>query len=75
MGTILDQAFDIKVRTGLHCAPAAHKTVATYPLGTIRLSPGYFNTAEDIDITLEALNKIAAMKSLKGLEMENEPRG
>ena len=70
MGTILDQAFDIKVRTGLHCAPSAHKTV-----GTIRLSPGYFNTAEDIDITLEALNKIAATKPLKGLEMENEPRG
>jgi len=57
-GTILDQAFDIKVRTGLHCAPAAHKTVGTYPLGTIRLSPGYFNTAEEINLTLEALRKI-----------------
>jgi len=58
VGAILDQAFDIKVRTGLHCAPAAHKTVGTYPLGTIRLSPGYFNTEEDIDVTLQALGEI-----------------
>jgi cysteine desulfurase family protein len=58
-GAILDQTFDIKVRTGLHCAPAAHKTLGTYPLGTIRLSPGYFNTAEEIDITLRAIEKMA----------------
>ena len=59
LGAILDQAFDIKVRTGLHCAPAAHKTLCTYPLGTVRLSPGYFNTVEEIDMTLRALEKIA----------------
>jgi len=59
IGTILDQAFDIKVRTGLHCAPAAHKTLGTYPLGTIRLSPGYFNTVEEIGLMLQALEKIA----------------
>jgi len=58
VGAILDQAFDIKVRTGLHCAPAAHKTLGTYPLGTIRLSPGYFNTVEEIDVTLQALDRI-----------------
>jgi len=59
VGAILDQAFDIKVRTGLHCAPAAHKTLGTYPLGTIRLSPGYFNTMEEIEVTLQALDRIA----------------
>jgi cysteine desulfurase family protein len=59
VGVILDQAFDIKVRTGLHCAPAAHKVLGTYPLGTIRLSPGYFNTAGDIDFCLQAIEKIA----------------
>ena len=48
MGAILDQAFDIKVRTGLHCSPAAHKTLGTFPKGTVRLSPGYFNTMEEI---------------------------
>lgn len=59
VGIILDQTFDIKVRTGLHCAPSAHKTLGTYPLGTVRLSPGYFNTKEEIDLTLEALEKIS----------------
>jgi len=59
VGAILDEAFDIKVRTGLHCAPAAHKTLGTYPLGTVRLSPGYFNTVEEIELTLQALEKIA----------------
>jgi len=59
VGVILDQAFDIKVRTGLHCTPAAHKILGTYPLGTVRLSPGCFNTVEEIDITVQALAKIA----------------
>ena len=60
LGAILDQAFDIKVRIGLHCASAAHKTLGTYPSGTIRLSPGYFNTAEEIELTLQALEKVAS---------------
>ena len=60
VGAILDQAFDIKARTGLHCAPAAHKTLGTYPLGTIRLSPGYFNTVEEIELTVRALEKIVS---------------
>ncbi len=59
VGAILDQAFDINVRTGLHCAPAAHKTIGTYPSGTIRASLGYFNTVEEIDLTLQAVEKIA----------------
>jgi cysteine desulfurase family protein len=40
VGVILDQAFDIKVRAGLHCSPAAHRSLGTYPGGTVRLSPG-----------------------------------
>ncbi len=59
VGIILDQAFDIKARAGLHCSPAAHKTLGTYPLGTVRLSPGYFNTDDEISFTLHALEKIA----------------
>ncbi len=64
IGAILDQSFDIKVRTGLHCAPAAHKTFGTFPLGTIRLSPGYFNTTEEINFTLEAIAKIARVETV-----------
>ena len=56
---VLDQAFDIKARAGLHCAPAAHRTFGTFPAGTIRLSPGYFNTTDEIDFTLEAFKKIS----------------
>jgi len=74
IGVILDQTFDIKVRTGLHCAPAAHKTLDTYPLGTIRISPGYFNTVEDIDVTLQALEKIAGMEPPKGLAKASNHR-
>jgi len=64
VGAILDQAFNIGVRTGLHCAPVAHKTFGTFPLGTIRLSPGYYNTVEEIDFTLEAIEKIARSERL-----------
>ena len=62
VGVILDQAFDIKVRTGLHCAPQVHRSLGTFPKGTIRLSPGFFNTERDIQETLEAIRKIAASK-------------
>lgn len=65
VGAILDQTFDIKARTGLHCAPAAHRTLGTFPLGTIRLSPGYFNTVEEIDTTLQALERIARTATLE----------
>jgi cysteine desulfurase family protein len=65
IGTILDQAFDIKSRAGLHCAPAAHKTLGTFPFGTVRLSPGYFNTPEEIDLTIDAIKKIAGSSNLK----------
>jgi selenocysteine lyase/cysteine desulfurase len=61
-GAILDQFFDIKARTGLHCAPAAHRSLGTFPSGTIRLSPGYFNTLEEIEFTLKAVEKIAASR-------------
>jgi cysteine desulfurase family protein len=62
VGVILDQAFDIKVRSGLHCAPAAHKTLGTFPKGTVRLSVGYFNTSDEIKQTVQAIAKIATAK-------------
>jgi len=59
VGTILDQTFDIKVRTGLHCAPIMHKTIGTFPLGTVRLSPGYFNSFAEIETTIKAVDRIS----------------
>ena len=58
VGAILDQAFDIKVRTGLHCSPEAHRSLGTFPSGTVRLSPGYFNTSEEMEKTIHAIMKI-----------------
>ena len=59
MGTILDDSFDIAVRPGLHCAPYAHKQVGTFPAGSVRISPGAFNTNEELDQLLDALDQIA----------------
>lgn len=55
---ILDVDFNISNRSGLHCAPLAHKTINTYPEGTVRLSVGYFNTIEEIKYTIDSLNII-----------------
>ena len=54
----LDDTYGIMTRVGLHCAPNAHKTLGTYPTGTIRFSFGVFNTEEDVDSALEALNAL-----------------
>jgi cysteine desulfurase / selenocysteine lyase len=59
VGAVLDQSFDIAVRPGLHCAPFAHQAMGTFPDGTVRISPGVFNTDEDIDQLIIALKKIA----------------
>lgn len=60
IGFILDEAFDIAVRTGLHCAPLAHQALGTYPLGTVRVSPGYTTTESDIERLLDAVGSIVA---------------
>ncbi|HPJ94765.1 MAG TPA: aminotransferase class V-fold PLP-dependent enzyme [Deltaproteobacteria bacterium] len=63
---ILDEDFGIMSRPGLHCAPSAHRTIGTFPEGTIRLSPGFFNTAFEVAYTLEAVAQIAS-RNVKGV--------
>jgi cysteine desulfurase / selenocysteine lyase len=58
IGFRLDSEFDIAVRVGLHCAPEAHRTIGTFPGGAVRVSPGYFNSEQDIEIFLSALSTI-----------------
>jgi cysteine desulfurase/selenocysteine lyase len=58
-GDILNSQYDIFVRVGLHCAPLAHKTLGTFPEGTVRISMGYFNTLQDMEDTAEAIRRIA----------------
>ena len=60
VGGLLDQAFDIAVRPGLHCAPAAHRASGTFPDGTVRVSPGPFSTEADIDAVAAALVEVVA---------------
>ncbi len=55
---LLDASYGIMTRVGLHCAPNAHKTLETYPEGTIRFSFGYFNTEEEVSFTVKALEEI-----------------
>ena len=54
----LDHDYHIMTRVGLHCAPNAHKTLGTYPAGTIRFSFGPQNTNNDIDFCIRALKEI-----------------
>ncbi|MBX4262034.1 aminotransferase class V-fold PLP-dependent enzyme [Clostridium estertheticum] len=58
LGFMLDNEYGITTRTGLHCAPLAHKSIGTYPSGTLRFGIGPFNDTKDIDYTLNSLNSI-----------------
>ena len=54
----LDSTYGIMTRVGLHCAPNAHKTLGTYPEGTLRFSFGPENTKQELDIALDALSAL-----------------
>ena len=54
----LDASYGVMTRVGLHCAPNAHKTLGTYPEGTIRFSFGPENTKAEVDLALRALAEI-----------------
>lgn len=55
---ILDSKYGIATRSGLHCAPLAHKAIGSFPNGTVRFSLGFFNKIEDINYTIDSLYKI-----------------
>jgi len=59
VGFRLDDEFGIMCRVGLHCAPGAHRTIGTFPKGTIRLSAGAWTTADEIDAAIVAIAEIA----------------
>ena len=50
-----EEKFGILCRPGLHCAPAAHRTIGTFPQGTVRFSFGFFNTSRDMDRAAKAV--------------------
>ncbi|HPJ40909.1 MAG TPA: aminotransferase class V-fold PLP-dependent enzyme, partial [Spirochaetota bacterium] len=55
---IFDEEYGILSRPGLHCAPSAHRTIGSFPGGTNRFSFGFYNTFEEVDISLKAIDKI-----------------
>ncbi len=58
VGLRLDEEFEIMCRVGLHCSPGAHRTIGTYPNGTVRWSLSYLNTEAQVDEALNALETI-----------------
>ncbi|NCO52372.1 MAG: aminotransferase class V-fold PLP-dependent enzyme [Deltaproteobacteria bacterium] len=59
IGFRLNQEYGISVRVGLHCAPDAHRSLGSFPLGTVRVSPGIFTREADIESLLVAVRAIA----------------
>lgn len=58
-GLRLDEEYGIMCRVGLHCAPAAHKTIGTFPDGTVRFGLGAFSTQEEVEAALAAVEELA----------------
>ncbi|MDZ7401891.1 MAG: aminotransferase class V-fold PLP-dependent enzyme [candidate division KSB1 bacterium] len=59
IGLRLDEEFGILCRVGLHCSPASHKTIGTFPIGTVRFGLGFFNTEAEVDFAIAAVRKLA----------------
>jgi len=55
----LDRHYGIMTRAGLHCAPWAHRTIGTFPAGTVRFSFGWFNTEDEVGRVLAALAELS----------------
>jgi selenocysteine lyase/cysteine desulfurase len=58
IGLRLDEEYSILSRVGLHCAPAAHRTIGSFPEGTVRLAPGVFTTMSDVQEAIKAINRV-----------------
>lgn len=59
ISNILSETYGIATRGGLHCAPLAHKTIGTFHQGTVRFSPGIFNTLEDVKSCIRAIEELS----------------
>ena len=59
IGFRLDREFSIMTRVGLHCAPRAHRSIGTFPTGTVRLAPGWFNREEEMETVVAAITRLA----------------
>jgi cysteine desulfurase family protein len=60
----LEEAMGIQVRVGLHCSPLSHRTIGSFPEGTVRVSPGLFNTEDDIAALISGIRKIRKLRGV-----------
>jgi selenocysteine lyase/cysteine desulfurase len=60
---LFSNRYNIMTRQGLHCAPLAHKTLGSFPEGTIRFSPGLFHTKKNINRVIEVCHYLLKEKS------------
>jgi cysteine desulfurase family protein len=68
VGIMLDVDFDVATRTGLHCAPLVHEQIGTMKIhGAVRFSIGAFNTVEEIDTAINAMEEIAKRVPKRGI--------
>ncbi|MBR2282046.1 MAG: aminotransferase class V-fold PLP-dependent enzyme [Spirochaetales bacterium] len=57
IAAVLSDKYRIETRVGLHCSPSSHRTMGTFPTGTLRFSPGPFTSENEISTTLKALEE------------------
>ena len=63
VGLRLDEEHGVLCRVGLHCSPAAHRTIGTFPDGAVRFALGAFSTAEEVQAAVEAVRRLAGARS------------
>ena len=59
VGLRLDDEYGILCRVGLHCSPAAHRTLGTFPAGTVRFGLAAMNTDDEVGLAVEAVRRLA----------------
>ncbi len=60
VGLRMDEEYGVMCRPGLHCAPSAHKTIGTFPRGTVRFALGFFSTTDEVDQAIVAVKQMAS---------------
>lgn len=64
VGHSLNEDYGIMTRCGLHCAPSAHKTLGTFPQGTVRFGFSHFNTMDEVKFVIDSINKVLKKATL-----------
>ena len=62
ISALLSERYGIETRVGMHCSPSSHKSLGTFPGGTLRFSPGPFTMKDEIFLTIDALGEIMALQ-------------